>query len=108
MPIIGSTAAQSGKVPGAATITTVTPGDGSASVAFTEPSYKGKGSASYTVTSSPGGFTGSGSSSPIVVSGLTNGVSYTFTIATSTTYGISGSASSPSNSVTITPPFSYT
>ena len=82
MPIIGSTAAQSGKTPGAATITTVTPGDGSVSVAFNEPSYKGKGNATYTVTSSPGGFTGTGSSSPITVSGLSNGTSYTFTITT--------------------------
>jgi hypothetical protein len=51
----------------------------------------------YTATSSPGGFTGTGSSSPIVVSGLNNGTSYTFTITASTNYGVSGQASSASD-----------
>ncbi len=104
MPIIGSTAAQSGKVPGSATITGVTAGDGSVSVAFTEPSYKGKGNVSYTVTSSPGSFTGTGSSSPIVVSGLTNGTSYTFTITTSGASGVGSAASAASSSVAPVPP----
>ena len=38
---------------------------------------------SYTVTSSPDGFTGTGTSSPIVVSGLTANTSYTFTVTSS-------------------------
>ena len=99
MPIIGSTAGQSGRVPGVPTITGVTPGNASADVAFTEPAFKGKGSVTYTVTSSPGGFTGTGSSSPITVTGLTNGVSYTFTIATNSGLGIASEASSASGSV---------
>ena len=104
MPIIGSTAGQAGKVPGVATITGTTAGNGQVTVAFTEPSYKGKGNVTYTVTSSPGGFTGTGSSSPIVVSGLTNGTSYTFTVTTNTGIGVASAASSASGSVSpITP-----
>jgi hypothetical protein len=99
MPILGHTASQSGKVPGVPTITGVTAGNGSADVAFTEPAYKGKGNVSYTVTSSPGGFTGTGSSSPITVSGLTNGTSYTFTITTTGASGVGSAASAASNSV---------
>jgi uncharacterized protein (TIGR02145 family) len=58
-----------------------TAGNAQASVAFTAPTSNG-GSAitGYTVTSSPGGFTASGASSPIIVTGLTNEASYTFTV----------------------------
>jgi hypothetical protein len=99
MPILGSSASQSGKIPGVATINSVTAGDGSVSVAFTEPAYKGKDTITYTATSSPGGFTGTSSSSPITVSGLTNGTSYTFTVTAVSSSGISTS-SSASSSVT--------
>jgi len=51
----------------------------------------------YTVTSSPGNITGSGSSSPIIVSGLTNGTSYTFTATATNTNGTSLSSSSSSS-----------
>lgn len=54
---------------------------------------------SYIVTSSPGGFTGTGNVSPIIVSGLTNGTAYTFTVVSVNSVGTSAS-SSPSNSVT--------
>jgi hypothetical protein len=43
MPLIGSSASQSGKIPGTATITGVTAGNGQDTVAFNEPAYKGKG-----------------------------------------------------------------
>ena len=106
MPIIGSTAGQSGKIPGVPTITGTTAGDGQVTVAFDEPAYKGKGSVTYTATSSPGGFSGTGSSSPIVVTGLTNGVSYTFTVTTNTGIGIGSAASSVSSSVSPASPLS--
>jgi hypothetical protein len=54
---------------------------------------------SYTVTSSPGGVTSTGSSSPITVSGLTAGTAYTFTVTASHANGASA-ASATSNSVT--------
>ena len=61
----------------APTIGTATAGDGQVSVAFTTPSSGTP--TSYTVLSS-GGQIGSGTSSPIVVTGLTNGTFYTFTV----------------------------
>ena len=86
--------------PDAPTIGTATGGSGSASVAFTAPSNIGGGAiTSYTVVSSPGGFVGTGSSSPITVSGLTNGTAYTFTAFANNAYGNSP-ASAASNSVT--------
>jgi len=88
------------QVPNAPTIGTATAGAGAASVTFTAPSNVG-GSAitSYTVISSPGSILGTGSSSPITVSGLTNGTAYTFTVVATNAYG-SGPASAASNSVT--------
>jgi hypothetical protein len=44
---------------------------------------------SYTVTVSPGGFTASGSESPIIVSGITNGVTYSVSVVATTTGGTS-------------------
>ena len=86
--------------PGAPTIGTATAGDGQASVTFTPPASNGGAAITlYTVTSSPGGFTGTGSGSPITVAGLANGVSYTFTVTADNTAG-TGSASAASNAVT--------
>jgi len=87
-------------VPGAPTIGTATKGNAQAIVTFTAPGSNG-GSAiiGYTVTSSPGGITAAGSTSPIIVTGLTNGTAYTFTVIATNVNG-TGSASSASNSVT--------
>ena len=88
------------KVPDAPTIGTATGGNASASVTFTAPSNVGGGAiTSYTVISSPGGITGTGASSPVTVSGLTNGTAYTFTVVATNAYG-TGPASAASNSVT--------
>jgi len=72
--------------------------DGQSSVAFTAGSIVGR---SYTVTSSPGGYTGSGTSSPITVTGLQSGQSYTYTVTATNNYGTSA-ASSASAGVTAT------
>lgn len=86
--------------PGAPVIGTATGGDQQATVSFTAPASTGGASISgYTVTSNPGGFTASGPASPLVVTGLTNGTSYTFTVTATNTAG-TGAASSPSNAVT--------
>jgi uncharacterized protein (TIGR02145 family) len=87
-------------VPGAPTIGTATAGNTQATVAFTAPASDG-GSAitGYTVTSSPGSITGTGSLSPITVTSLANGTTYTFTVTATNANG-TGPASSASNSVT--------
>ena len=91
-------------VPDAPTIGTATAGLGSASVTFTAAATGGTPT-SYTVTSSPGSITGTGSS-PVTVSGLTAGTSYTFTVTATNASGTSP-ASSASNSVTPASPLGY-
>ena len=81
--------------PSAPTSLVATSGNATASIAFT-PSVN---AVSYTVTSSPAGITATGTASPIVVSGLTNGTSYTFTMTATNASGTS-SASTASNAVT--------
>lgn len=94
-------------VPGAPSIGMATAGDASASVAFTAPASNGGAAiTSYTVTSSPGGITASGSSSPINVTGLTNGTAYTFTVTATNSVG-TGPASAASSSITPTVAASY-
>jgi hypothetical protein len=86
-------------VPQAPSITSVTGGNAQVSVAFSANATGGSAITGYTVTSSPGGLTATGSSSPLVVTGLTNGTSYTFTATATNTHGTS-LASSASSSVT--------
>lgn len=68
----------------------------SVSVAFTPPAGT---VTSYTVTSTPGSFTGTGSASPITVTGLTASTAYTFTVTATNSNGTSP-ASTASTSVT--------
>jgi uncharacterized protein (TIGR02145 family) len=83
-----STAVTIGAVPDAPTSPVATAGNAQASVAFTAPASNG-GSAitGYTVTSTPGSFTATGASSPLIVTGLTNGTSYTFTVIATNVVG---------------------
>lgn len=84
-------------VPDAPTIGTATAGIGSVSVAFT-PATTGGTATTFTATSNPGSITGTSATSPISVSGLTAGTSYTFTVRGSNSTG-TGPSSSASNSV---------
>lgn len=68
-------------------------GTPSALVRFT-PAITGTPAATYTVTSSPGGFTRTGSESPLLISGLASGTTYTFTVTASNSYGSATSSSS--------------
>jgi hypothetical protein len=95
-------------IPQAPTIGTATDGGtgSTVSVAFTPGATGGKAVSTYTATSSPGGLTGTGASSPITVSGLTAGTAYTFTVTATNANGTS-SASAASNSVTPVVPSSF-
>jgi hypothetical protein len=87
------------KVPDAPTIGTATAGVNSASVTFTAPANVGGGAISgYSVVSTPGGFVGTGASSPVTVSGLSTGTAYTFKVFATNVYGPS-LFSAASNSV---------
>ena len=87
-------------VPGAPQNVTASAGNGQATVAFSAPSSDGGAPiTSYTVVSTPGGITSSGSGSPLTVGGLTDGVAYTFTVTATSSAG-TGPSSPVSNSVT--------
>ncbi|MDP5138073.1 putative Ig domain-containing protein, partial [Rheinheimera baltica] len=87
-------------VPGAPSAANATAGDTEATVSFTAPAFAGGAAITgYTVTSSPGTFTGTGAGSPILVTGLTNGAAYTFTVTATNSAG-TGAASAASNSIT--------
>lgn len=100
-PQVSQTFTVNAVVPGAPTSVTATAGNTQASVAFTAPVFTG-GSAitGYTVTVSPPDVAPvSGTSSPIVVTGLNNGQAYTFTVTADNVAG-TGPASVASNSIT--------
>ena len=81
-------------VPSAPTGVSAVGGLEQAVVSFSVPFDDGGASITgYTVTASPGGATGSGTSSPITVSGLSLG-SYTFTVVANNALGV-GPASAP-------------
>lgn len=87
-------------VPEAPKSVTAIPGDSQATVSFAPPDSNG-GSAitTYTVISNPGAMLALGNASPITMTGLTNGTTYTFTVTATNLAGTSPE-SAPSNSVT--------
>ncbi|HEX2945915.1 MAG TPA: YDG domain-containing protein [Clostridia bacterium] len=90
-------------VPGAPTGIAATAGNGQATVSFEAPADNGGSTITeYVVTSSPGSISVKGAGSPITISGLTNGMTYTFTVKAVNAAG-NGESSPASNAVT---PFS--
>ena len=86
--------------PDAPIIGTATASDSQATVTFAPPAYDGGDPVQgYTVTANPGGESATGTGSPVTVFGLTNGVSYTFTVSATNTLGVSA-PSAASNAVT--------
>jgi len=92
--------------PSAPTITGITSGDGQLSVAFTAPTSSGGASISdYAYSLDGGTYVSAGTtSSPLVISGLNNGVEYTVTLKAvnsagdgSTSNGVSGTPAAPSS-----------
>jgi len=92
--------------PGAPTIGTATDAatGGAVSVTFSAPSCTGSNAITgYTATSTPSCITGTAASSPVIVSGLTNGTAYTFKVKATNGAG-TGPESAASNSATPTLP----
>ena len=85
--------------PGVPTIGAATPGNAQASIAFTAPAASGSAITSYTVTCKPGGVTGTAPTSPIIVTGLTNGNAYTCSVVA--TNGVGSGGASATVAVTI-------
>ena len=79
------------------TATKNTSGVGRINVTFSSGGDGGDTITLYTATSNPGSITASGASSPITVTGLTQGANYTFTVTATNSVGVS-QASSSSNS----------
>jgi uncharacterized repeat protein (TIGR02543 family) len=90
-------------VPVAPSIVSAQPGNGSASIAFTAGDDGGSPISTFTASCTPvaGGatLTGTGSSSPILVSGLGNGINYTCSVTSTSTIGTSVA----SGTVAVTP-----
>lgn len=94
------------RAPGAPTAATATAGAAQATVTWAAPADPGSTAITqYTVTSSPGGFTATTTGAlTATVTGLTAGTAYTFTVTATNSVG-TGPASTASNSVTPTGPF---
>lgn len=84
----GNAADTPSPLPSAPTGVVAGAGSQAATVAFTAPTIISSSAIiGYTVTASPGSITATGSGSPIVVAGLTNGTAYTFTVKATNSNG---------------------
>ncbi|MDX2218409.1 MAG: FG-GAP-like repeat-containing protein [Burkholderiales bacterium] len=102
MPSAASIGVTPGSTPGAPLIGVAVATSSGVRVEFTPPvSDGGSPITAYTVTSNPGGISSTGASSPIFVSGVAVGTTYTFTVSAINATG-TGPSSAPSNSVTMT------
>jgi len=90
-------------VPGAPTIGAATPGNASASIAFTAPASNGgaaiTGYTANCAAAAGAAVTGTGTASPIAVAGLTNGTAYSCTVAATNSAGTSAASAA----VSVTP-----
>lgn len=76
------------KVPDAPTSVSASGGDAQATVTFTAPANVGGSTITgYVAQSVPGGITATGASSPLTVTGLSNGTAYTINVAAINSYG---------------------
>jgi hypothetical protein len=88
-------------VPSVPAITNVVGGNAEATVSFSESTSNGGAAiTSYTVVSSPDSVSVSGTSSPMTLTGLTNGTAYTFSVYAT---NVAGNSSSSSSSAAVTP-----
>lgn len=97
------------KVPDAPTIGTATGGNASVSVTFTAPANVGGGAitgyiATANKTSDGTVVSASGASSPITITGLTNGTAYTVTVAAVNSFGPSPSSAASGSVSPVAPP----
>jgi uncharacterized repeat protein (TIGR02543 family) len=96
-----SSAATPSTVPNAPTGVTVASGDAQVTVSFTAPTNNGGSSVTgYTVTASDGS-TISGTTSPLTITGLTNGTAYTFTVKATNINGDSVASSASASSTPV-------
>jgi hypothetical protein len=107
MPIPGVTGSSDNRQPGTPTIGAATAGNASVSVAFTAPDNTGKPNTSllYTATTTPNSITGTSPTSPITISGLANGTSYTAVVKLNNTVQDSLSSAASNSFTPIAPPF---
>ena len=95
--------------PSAPSIGTATAGNTSAFVAFTAPvSTGGSTITGYATTCSPGNVTATGASTPIGISGLTNGTAYTCTVTATNAFGASAPSSASNSFTPVVPATSFT